>query len=229
MKVNGSFVTGAVAAAIVVLSAPAQAQSDPTGVWIDHTGRGAVEITPCGDGLCGRVVWLKDASNAQACGVQILGDVKPTGPGVWDRGWIYDPEQDSKFSVELKLQSGEKLRVLGYMGTKLFSETMIWTRAPADLAKCGAGDQQAAKPAAPAASQPAETTPAPQAAAPAPQPSDEPVGKTAQAPAPEVGAKGAPPVADAKPTPPGNKQATAQSRNCAVDLPWVYVSFPCPD
>ena len=227
MKVNGSFLTGAVAAAMLMLSAPAHAQTDPTGVWIDHTGRGAVEITPCGDALCGRVVWLKDTGNGEACGVQILGDVKPTGPGVWDRGWIYDPEQDSKFSVELKPQPGEKLRVLGYMGTKLFSETMIWTRAPADLAKCSAGDQTAAKPAAPAAQQPAERAPAPQAAAPAPQTRDEPAGNTAQAPAAPEEAKAAPPVADAKPR--GNKQANAQSRNCAVDLPWVYVSFPCPD
>src|SRR4029077_14920970 len=35
------------------------AASGPTGVWIDHTGRGAVEIFECAGGLCGRIVWLK--------------------------------------------------------------------------------------------------------------------------------------------------------------------------
>ena len=75
---------------------------EPTGLWYDHTGRGAVEITKCGDQLCGRLVWLKDAQHAkQVCGIQILGEVKPMANGAWDNGWIYDPERDSKFSVEL--------------------------------------------------------------------------------------------------------------------------------
>jgi hypothetical protein len=33
---------------------------------------------------------------------------------------------------------GSKLKVVGYAGTKLFSETMVWTRAPADLQRCKA-------------------------------------------------------------------------------------------
>ena len=75
---------------------------EPTGLWYDHTGRGAVEITKCGDQLCGRLVWLKDAEHAkQVCGIQIIGDVKPMASGAWDGGWIYDPERDAKFSVEL--------------------------------------------------------------------------------------------------------------------------------
>ena len=30
----------------------------------------------------------------------------------------------------------QKLKVMGYAGMKFLSETMIWTRAPADLKKC---------------------------------------------------------------------------------------------
>ena len=37
----------------------------PLGVWIDHTGRGAVEITDCGGKLCGRIVWVKDPAIAK--------------------------------------------------------------------------------------------------------------------------------------------------------------------
>ena len=54
-----------------------EAAQPPTGVWIDHTGRGAVEIKDCGDGnLCGHVVWLKDTNDAKGCGLQILYHVR---------------------------------------------------------------------------------------------------------------------------------------------------------
>jgi uncharacterized protein (DUF2147 family) len=112
---------------------------EPTGLWFDHTGRGAVEITRCGKLLCGHLVWLKDPAHAkEVCGVQIIGDVKPMGNGAWDGGWIYDPERQSKFSVELTPIGARSLKVVGYMGSKWLSETMMWTRAPADLKRCGA-------------------------------------------------------------------------------------------
>jgi len=107
-----------------------------TGVWIDHTGRGGVEISECEANLCGRIVWLKDAANNKGCGIQVIGNAKPLGKGTWDGGWIYDPEKNAKYSVELKSVGPDKLRVMGYMGSKLFSETMIWKRAPADLTRC---------------------------------------------------------------------------------------------
>ena len=62
------------------------AASGPTGVWIDHTGRGAVEIFECAGGLCGRIVWLKDAGNKSVCGTQIIGNAKRwTCPGLVER------------------------------------------------------------------------------------------------------------------------------------------------
>jgi uncharacterized protein (DUF2147 family) len=129
---------------VLALAAAASAASqpsprEPVGLWYDHTGRGAVEISKCGDQLCGRLVWLKDAQHAkQVCNIQILGGVKPIATGVWDNGWIYDPERDSKFSVEITVVNPQSLKVVGYMGTKWLSETMMWKRAPADLKRCGA-------------------------------------------------------------------------------------------
>jgi uncharacterized protein (DUF2147 family) len=122
-------------AAVVAISAAASAQDSPLGVWIDHTGRGAVEITDCGGNLCGKVVWVADQSNSKGCGLQILGDVKPMGDGTFDEGWIYDPDKDAKYDVEIVPQ-GNKLKIVGYAGVKLFSQTFTWTKAPSDLARC---------------------------------------------------------------------------------------------
>ncbi|MGD9806714.1 MAG: DUF2147 domain-containing protein [Hyphomicrobiaceae bacterium] len=119
----------------------------PVGVWIDHTGRGAVEISPCGQGLCGRIVWLQQPLDQQGqplrdklnenrrlrdrpiCGLQILGDLKPMRDGSWDSGWIYDPEQGESFDVEVRLTAPDVLQVTGYKGLKFLSETFRWQRA----------------------------------------------------------------------------------------------------
>lgn len=221
----------AACAALTGLATSAHAQASPLGVWIDHTGRGGVEITECGANLCGRVVWLKDNKNKQACGTQIIGNVKPVSAGLWDKGWIFDPEEDRRYDVELKTIGSDKLRVVGYMGTKFLSETMTWTRAPADIQRCGGGPaRQAAVPApvapvaprgdaaaesAPVARAPApvETTrPAPVETSPAPAPYEQ--ADSSDEPAPKRGKDG--------------KRRTAQ-KECRLDLPYIKVTYPCID
>lgn len=130
---------------LVTGAAAASGASPPLGTWIDHTGRGAVEITDCNGALCGRVVWVKDAADAEGCDMQIIGNAKPVAGGKWDGGWIYDPERRAKFDVELTPIGDQKLKVHGYAGMKFLGETMTWTRAPADLPKCGKGSTVEAK------------------------------------------------------------------------------------
>lgn len=136
---------------------PGQAQApkpDAVGLWIDHTGRGAVEISRCGQALCGHIVWLETLVDAKGqpltdgynpdqklrnrpiCGLQIIGDAKPMASGAFDKGWIYDPEKGKRYDVEVKLVSPNKLTVLGYLGLKFLGETFAWTRAQPGLAKC---------------------------------------------------------------------------------------------
>ena len=128
--------TVATCAALVTAAGSANAASSPSGVWIDHTGRGGVEIRDCGGALCGRVVWVKDATNAKGCGMQVIGAVKPVSANSWDHGWIYDPDDNRKYNVELVSIDDNTLKVEGYMGTKMLSETMIWHRAPANIQRC---------------------------------------------------------------------------------------------
>jgi uncharacterized protein (DUF2147 family) len=190
------------------------AASGPLGVWYDHTGRGAVEITDCNGKLCGRLVWLKEASHKDGCGLQIFGDVKPVANGKWDNGWIIDPEKDlkTKYDVEITLQGDNKLKVLGYAGTKFLSQTMIWTKAPADLKRC---TETAAR--------------APESApAPARRPNDEPPTvyppPAAQAPpAPAPGAGPEEPKSNRAETP----KSAAKSKDCRVEFGGVVLTFPC--
>src|SRR5512136_1780450 len=81
---------------VLPLSA-ANAAGDPTGVWMNDTGRGAIEIKPCGAALCGHVVWVKDTSDTKGCGRQIIGNAAKVDSGTWDNGWIYSPEKKQKY------------------------------------------------------------------------------------------------------------------------------------
>ena len=137
MRFNAIALQTAALAVALLSTGAARADSSPLGLWIDHTGRGAVEIVNCGDKLCGYIAWLKDAKNESACGDQVMGDVKSVGGGKWDNGWIYDVDEDRRYDVEIT-PMGDRLKVMGYMGSKFLSETMTWRRAPADLKRCDA-------------------------------------------------------------------------------------------
>jgi uncharacterized protein (DUF2147 family) len=164
---------GPLVISLAAASTPALASS-PTGLWYDHTGRGAVEITDCNGKLCGRIVWVKDTNHKEGCGFQVIGDVKPVAGGKWDGGWIIDPEKDPKHKYDVEITpQGDKLKVMGYAGVKFLSETMIWTRAPANLQRCTESLARAPEPA-----------PAPVPAPPAPRRDDRPSRPSARRPRP---------------------------------------------
>lgn len=106
-----------------------------TGLWYDHTGRSAIKISNCGEGLCGRIAWLKNSDHNSVCGTDIIGGAQKVG-NVYDKGWIYDIDRGKKFDVELKLLNENKLRVKGYAGMKFLSKTFVWNRAPGNLELC---------------------------------------------------------------------------------------------
>jgi uncharacterized protein (DUF2147 family) len=126
------------------------------GLWYDNTGDGAVKIEPCGQNLCGKIVWLKSPLNDQGqpridrhnpeaakqrrpiCGLQILGELKPLPEGGFDNGWVYDPKEGKSYSLAIKLSSKDELTITGYLGVKLLGKTFTWTRAKTELPSCAA-------------------------------------------------------------------------------------------
>lgn len=160
-----AFVGGASA---IAFAAAASASTGAQGIWYDHEGRGAVEIRPCASNksrLCGYVVYVKKAKNKKRCGLQIIGNVKSNG---W--GWIYSPKRGRSFPLKMKKLSNDRLRIVGNAGSRFFSKTFTWKRAPDSVVNC----EQAAKPieakasAKPAAETSASIEPAGTASKPAP-------------------------------------------------------------
>jgi uncharacterized protein (DUF2147 family) len=194
--------------------------SGPIGVWIDHTGRGAVEITECAGSLCGRIIWLKDTGHKSVCGTQVIGNAKSVGKDTWDGGWIYDPDQNAKYSVELKTIGADKLRVIGYMGSKLFSETFIWKRPTVDLNRCDAPAATASP--SPAADDPQQApTEFTKAQPPAEQPAESPTGS-------KKPKSGNPSVGDIEKVARGLMKGKAGGKQCTAHLPYVgNVTIPC--
>lgn len=240
-------------AALAATAVGAAADSGPTGVWLDAAGRGAVEIAPCGEGgaLCGRVVWVKSATHQKRCGEQILGSLTKGGNGTWGDGWIYSPDRGRKFDVELKQVGDDKLRVIGWAGIRMFSETHYWKRASSDLVKCGR-EQVASVTATSDSATGVRPSQAPVASAqpPSQPPShSEALASADPAPAPVPAVAAAKPGIVAK-----SEAATARSREkravsrvgsstlsprvekyfrrtadgtCKVDTPWIRVKFDC--
>jgi uncharacterized protein (DUF2147 family) len=167
------------------------------GVWINHTGKGAVEIRPCGTSgasanrLCGFIVWLKepnkksgepltDGHNPDAvkrrrtiCGLPVLGSLQRVSGG-WDNGWVYDPEQGSQFDAAIQLASRDRLVLTGYKGVKFFSKSFTWRRAPADLPRCDQPQEAKATPSDARTAAKTTTAQAPELKAPRPVPAVRP-------------------------------------------------------
>lgn len=231
-----SIVCAALVGAALVPAAAASAQ--PVGVWINDTGRGAIEIKPCERGLCGHVVWVEDQSDVSGCGKQIIGDVVEVSRGVWDGGWIYSPERKRRYDVELSSIDDQRLRVVGYAGSKLFSKSMVWTRAPADLPRCDAVQASAPAGQPPVTAAPQTATREPAAASPI---------RPVSTPSPAVRADAPSIPVETKNRPPAERRADLQVKpsdragdlpieryftktpdgECVLDLPWVKVNFPC--
>ncbi|HWE21218.1 MAG TPA: DUF2147 domain-containing protein [Hyphomicrobiaceae bacterium] len=146
-----SVFAGGAAAQVAANPANVNPATDVSGIWIDHTGQGAVEIAPCGgpggNRICGRVVWLKNpehksVSGKRICGTQVLGDLRKDAANTWESGWIYNPEDEERFSASLQLANADTLMVTGYLGIKLLGETFTWKRATTALQSCVMGTAQ---------------------------------------------------------------------------------------
>lgn len=141
------------AALLATISSVAQASTpaealDPTpvGVWQDASNRIQVEIAPCGDRLCGTLVWFRWPNDAQGLplvdlrnkdpalrgrallGLTILRDLRRTGERTWEGGEIYNPEDGMNYRARMTIRKDGALNLRAYALLPLLGKTHIWTR-----------------------------------------------------------------------------------------------------
>lgn len=117
-----------------LLAAPElRAQAGVTGEWWTPGFNARVRIEPCGDAVCGRIVWLWDetpkgvADRKPLIGRMVIDRMQAAEAGLWRGGRLYNPEDGRDYKGSLHLQSPERLVVDGCV---LFvCQTQVWRRA----------------------------------------------------------------------------------------------------
>jgi uncharacterized protein (DUF2147 family) len=146
--------TAALILAVVSLAAPAHAGS-PVGLWYAEGGAAQVEVSTCGERLCGRVVWLRSPFDEDGCewrdyrnpdpalrqrpliGIEILSGLEVDADGhVWSGGSIYDPTSGSTYRCTLRLEGDNRLRIRGYIGVPWLGRTTTWIRVGSENQMC---------------------------------------------------------------------------------------------
>jgi uncharacterized protein (DUF2147 family) len=138
--------------ALLVAALPVDAiAADLAGVWLTEGRDAAVAIGQCSGEialmLCGRIVWLQNATDDSGhprldsrnpdplgrsrpvCGLVVMGGLTPSGPNSWDGGTVYNPQDGRIYSGDMTMLSGTTLRVRAYLGVPFLGQSQIWTRA----------------------------------------------------------------------------------------------------
>jgi uncharacterized protein (DUF2147 family) len=118
----------------------------PVGVWLHPNGRIQAEITPCGDRLCGKIVWFRWPNDARGLplvdlknpdpalrarpllGLTLLYGLRRAGEDTWEDGKIYNPDDGTDYQVRMSIRDDGALRIRAYILLPLLGETQIWTR-----------------------------------------------------------------------------------------------------
>jgi uncharacterized protein (DUF2147 family) len=134
-------------ASIVLATTPAGAQSStPIGVWLHDNKRIEIKIAPCGETLCGTLVWFKRPNDAQGLplvdvknpdsalrarpllGLVVLDGLHRAGTNTWVDGNIYDPDDGATYAASMSMQDDGSLQVRAYVLMPMLGKTFVWTR-----------------------------------------------------------------------------------------------------
>jgi uncharacterized protein (DUF2147 family) len=118
----------------------------PVGVWqAGDQGESKIQIEPCGEALCGRIVWMLDPNDGSGqpkldsknpepslqsqplLGLTILKDLRPSQnkKNQWE-GLIYNPEDGNTYSVYVRPKAAS-IDVEGCL--TIFCQTKTWPKA----------------------------------------------------------------------------------------------------
>ena len=122
----------------------AQLREAALGVGVEEDGEAWIEIAPCEDALCGRIVWLKDPldetgqphtdkhnpdpafQSRPILGLMIMAGLKPLPGKGYLEGQVYNSENGKVYDVYLT-PKGQTMDVEGCL-MKYICLTQTWTR-----------------------------------------------------------------------------------------------------
>jgi uncharacterized protein (DUF2147 family) len=124
---------------------PAVEANSILGTWLTTDGKARIEIFPCGDLYCGKIVWLsepfenglpkRDKENPDEelrgrpiLGLVLMSDFRYEGDATWSGGRVYDPESGDEYQGKMSLKDSTTLDLRGYILLPLFGRTERWTR-----------------------------------------------------------------------------------------------------
>lgn len=123
------------AAFVVLLLASPWLHAEPgpelLGDWWTPGLGARVRMEPCGDAVCGRIVWVWDlapdiADKAPLIGRNVIDGMRLQPSGRWGGGRLYNPEDGRHYQGTLQLRSVENLVVEGCV--LMFYQKQVWRR-----------------------------------------------------------------------------------------------------
>jgi uncharacterized protein (DUF2147 family) len=113
-----------------------QNNASPTGRWVTANHNAVIQISPCGQDLCGQIVGMalkpgdpvpKDWRGKSQCGLNII-KTAPDAPGAssWT-GTILDPRDGSTYHAKITPGAAGQINLRGYVGLPVFGQTQTWT------------------------------------------------------------------------------------------------------
>ena len=113
-------------------AAQASPQAPIEGLWKNPIGSAIIAVAPCGEALCGKVVWASARGQREVAkttshvvGTTVLTAVRPKGRG-WS-GKLFIPDDNIHVSARLQLISPTRLKLTG-CALGIFCRSQIWTR-----------------------------------------------------------------------------------------------------
>ena len=122
------------AALFAAVPSAAGAQSPIEGVWANPKGTVRVQIAPCGQALCGKVISAtakakRDAANGgtrNLVGTTILSNLTPAGANKW-KGRVFMPKANRHATGNFSLNGRNRMNVEGCV-LSVLCKSQTWTR-----------------------------------------------------------------------------------------------------
>ncbi|MDD2900037.1 MAG: DUF2147 domain-containing protein [Desulfuromonadaceae bacterium] len=140
---------------VILLTVSPALAAGPGGVlgfWKTAGGDSLLELSRCGDKICGNIVWLKvpnyidpvdgpvgrtkvDRKNPDPAlrkqpilGLQVMKGFTAVGNRRWTNGTSYNPETGKSYKSKMYLTATDRLELRGFIGISLIGRTLVMTR-----------------------------------------------------------------------------------------------------